>query len=129
MAEKSYRGEASVLRSIASRAAERPVGPAPEGILVRVPVGHVSCFGRLEITNKNTRNGDSPASHTPAHDVTATVASFRTWRGSQLVIAGGPTGLPLSSLSERAALSRNDAAFARRYDRASTTDSQSDSIC
>ena len=59
-----------------------------------------------------TKNGDSPASHTPAHDVTATVASFRTWRGSQLVIAGGPTGLPLSSLSERAALSRNDAPFA-----------------
>ncbi len=29
-------------------------------------------------------------SHTPAHDVTATVAPFRAWRGSQLIIAGGP---------------------------------------
>ncbi len=34
----------------------------------------------------------NPASHTPAHDVTATVAPFRAWRGSQLIIARGPTG-------------------------------------
>jgi len=31
------------------------------------------------------------ASHTPAHNVTATVAPFRAWRGLQIVIAGGPT--------------------------------------
>ena len=30
------------------------------------------------------------ASRTPAHDVTTTVAPFRAWRGSQLIIAGGP---------------------------------------
>ena len=33
----------------------------------------------------------SPASHTPAHVRTATVAPFRAWRSSQLLIAGGPT--------------------------------------
>jgi len=37
----------------------------------------------------------SPASHTPAHDVTATVAPFRAWRGSQLIIARGPTGVTI----------------------------------
>ena len=30
------------------------------------------------------------ASHIPAHDVTTTVAPFRAWRDSQLIIAGGP---------------------------------------
>ena len=34
----------------------------------------------------------TPISHTPAHNVTATVAPFRAWRGSQLIIARGPTG-------------------------------------
>ncbi len=29
-------------------------------------------------------------SHTPAHDVTTTVAPLRAWRGSRLIIAGGP---------------------------------------
>ncbi len=33
----------------------------------------------------------APASHTPAHNVTTTVAPFRAWRGSQLIIAGEPT--------------------------------------
>ena len=33
-----------------------------------------------------------PASHTPAHDFTATVAPFRAWRGLQLIIARGPAG-------------------------------------
>jgi hypothetical protein len=54
----------------------------------------------LDVSLKGV-NGDIPASHTPAHDVTATVASFRTWRSSQLAVAGGPTGLPLKPLSER----------------------------
>ena len=29
-------------------------------------------------------------SHTPAPNFTATVASFRTWRGSQRIVARGP---------------------------------------
>jgi len=30
-------------------------------------------------------------SHTPAHNCTATVASFRTWRGLQRIVARGPS--------------------------------------
>jgi len=30
------------------------------------------------------------ASHTPAHELTTTVAPFRAWRGLQLIIARGP---------------------------------------
>ncbi len=33
----------------------------------------------------------SPASHTTAHESAITVAPFRAWRGSQLIIARGPT--------------------------------------
>ena len=32
-----------------------------------------------------------PASHTPAHESAVTVAPFRAWRGSQPIIARGPT--------------------------------------
>ena len=31
-----------------------------------------------------------PASHTPAHESAAAVASFRTWLGSRPIIARGP---------------------------------------
>jgi len=31
-----------------------------------------------------------PASHTTAHEAAITVAPFRAWRGSQLIIARGP---------------------------------------
>jgi len=41
----------------------------------------------------------SPASHTPAHDVTATVAPFRAWRGSQLIIARGPAEVTIKNRS------------------------------
>ena len=37
----------------------------------------------------------SPASHTSAHDITTTVAPFRAWRGSQKIIARGPTGVTI----------------------------------
>ncbi len=35
----------------------------------------------------------TPTSHTPAHEIIATVAPFRAWRGSQLIIAEGPIGV------------------------------------
>ncbi len=38
--------------------------------------------------------GGVPASYTPAHEFTATVAPFRAWRGLQLFIAREPTGPP-----------------------------------
>jgi len=31
------------------------------------------------------------ASHTPAHESTAAAAPFRAWRGSQFIVARGPT--------------------------------------
>ncbi len=37
------------------------------------------------------------ASHTPAHESTATVAPFRAWRDSQSIIAGGPAEPPALS--------------------------------
>src|SRR6185312_9447313 len=40
------------------------------------------------------RKGGSPASHTPAPESFAAVASFRTWRSSRTIVAGGPTGPP-----------------------------------
>ncbi len=43
------------------------------------------------------RNGGGPASHTPAPESFATVASFRTWRGLRTIVAGGPTGPPWTS--------------------------------
>src|SRR5690554_3965051 len=51
---------------------------------------------------QNTRReiGGDPASHTPAHGVTATVAPFRAWRSSRLTIARGPTESPLQRQSE-----------------------------
>jgi len=36
-------------------------------------------------------------SHTPAHDVTTTVAPFRAWRGSQLIIARGPARVTIKN--------------------------------
>ncbi len=45
-------------------------------------------------------------SHTPAHDVTATVAPFRAWRGSQLIIAGGPER---TTIAERRIIERRTA--------------------
>jgi hypothetical protein len=36
------------------------------------------------------------ASHTPAHDVAATVAPFQAWRGSQLTIAEEPTEVSIT---------------------------------
>lgn len=38
--------------------------------------------------------GGGPASHTPAPESFATVASFRTWRSLRTIVAGGPTGPP-----------------------------------
>src|SRR5690606_36229957 len=38
---------------------------------------------------------------TPAHDVTATVAPFRAWPGSRLIIAGGPMGPAITRLAWR----------------------------
>src|SRR5690554_6406369 len=43
----------------------------------------------------------SPTSHTPAHDVTVTVAPFRAWPGSRLIIAGGPMGPAITRLAWR----------------------------
>src|SRR5699024_7230997 len=37
-------------------------------------------------------NGGGPASHTPAPESSTTVASFRTWRGLRIIVAGGETG-------------------------------------
>jgi len=41
--------------------------------------------------------GGGSASITSAPTATATVASFRTWRGSQLRVAGEPTSPPKSA--------------------------------
>src|SRR6185437_6318512 len=38
--------------------------------------------------------GGSPASGTPAHESTDTVASFRIWRGFRSIVAEAPTGPP-----------------------------------
>ena len=35
-------------------------------------------------------------SHTPAPDVTATVAPFRAWRSLQLIVAGEPTQVTIT---------------------------------
>ena len=45
------------------------------------------CQGKLEMT---------PISHTPAHESTTTVAPFRAWRGSQFIVARGPTGATIT---------------------------------
>ena len=37
------------------------------------------------------------ASHTPAHDVTATVAPFRAWRSLQLIVAEGPERVTITA--------------------------------
>jgi len=42
-----------------------------------------------------------PASHTSAHDITTTVAPFRAWRGSQSIIAKGPTGVTIKNFLTR----------------------------
>jgi len=39
--------------------------------------------------------GGNRTSLIPAHESAATVASFRTWRGLQRIVAGGPTRSPL----------------------------------
>jgi hypothetical protein len=41
---------------------------------------------------------ESLASHTPAHNNTATVAPFQAWRNLQIVIAEGPTKLSITTL-------------------------------
>lgn len=35
--------------------------------------------------------GGDYTSHIPAHESSTTVAPFRTWRGLQSIVAGGPT--------------------------------------
>ena len=45
-------------------------------------------FPKMEMT---------PTSHTPAHSVTATVAPFRAWRGSQLTVARRPMGATIEA--------------------------------
>ena len=42
-------------------------------------------------------NGDGLLSHTSAHDVLATVAPFRAWRGSRIAVARGPSRPPQQS--------------------------------
>jgi hypothetical protein len=42
---------------------------------------------------------ETSASDTPAHDVTATVAPFRAWRGSQFIIAKEPTEISITAIS------------------------------
>jgi hypothetical protein len=52
--------------------------------------------------NTGTRKGikvESLASHTPAHNSTATVAPFRAWRSLQIVIAKEPTKLSITALT------------------------------
>ncbi|SJM92162.1 hypothetical protein CRENPOLYSF2_2560021 [Crenothrix polyspora] len=39
--------------------------------------------------------GGNRTSHIPAHESPVTVAPFRTWRGSQGIVARGPIRLPL----------------------------------
>jgi len=39
--------------------------------------------------------GGNRISHIPAHESAATVASFRTWRGLQRIVARGPRRSPL----------------------------------
>jgi len=39
--------------------------------------------------------GGNRISHIPAHESAATVASFRTWRGLQRIVAREPRRLPL----------------------------------
>jgi len=41
--------------------------------------------------------GGSPASGSPAHESTDTVASFRIWRGFRSIVAEAPTGPPWTS--------------------------------
>ena len=41
---------------------------------------------------------ESLASHTPAHNSTATVAPFQAWRNLQIVIAKEPTKLSITAL-------------------------------
>ena len=43
------------------------------------------------------KNGGNPTSKTSAHHRSATVATFRSWRGSQSTIAKPPAGLPLQN--------------------------------
>src|SRR5690606_36677322 len=44
--------------------------------------------------NRGGNKGGNPASHTPAHDGTATAAPFRARPGSRRIVARGPTGSP-----------------------------------
>ena len=45
-------------------------------------------------------DGGNPPSHIPAHESAATVASFRTWRGLQPIIAREPERSPQALSSE-----------------------------
>lgn len=49
---------------------------------------------QLEWFNQSKGLGGNPNSHTPAHESSAAVASFRTWPSSQSIIAKGPKGSP-----------------------------------
>ena len=46
------------------------------------------------------QDGGNPPSHIPAHELVATVASFRTWRGLQPIIAREPERSPQALTSE-----------------------------
>ena len=48
--------------------------------------------GKLEMTS---------TSHTPAHESTTTVASFRTWRGSRCIVARGPAGATITTCDQQ----------------------------
>ena len=45
------------------------------------------------------KTGGNPTSKTPAHRISITVATFRSWRDSQTTIAKPPAGLPLQDQS------------------------------
>src|SRR5699024_12348424 len=48
--------------------------------------------GRRGCPSRRGGKGGGPASHTPAPESSTTVASFRTWRGLRIIVAGDETG-------------------------------------
>lgn len=75
----------------------------------------------------------SPTSHTPAHARTATVAPFRAWRSSQLLIAGGPARsaikMPTESSSAAGAFSLKARPFATRFSAKQTENTETYKEC
>lgn len=78
----------------------------------------------LEKNEAGIRRVAFRASHTTAPDVTAAAAPFRAWRGSQLVVARGPTRFAIEAFSGLTAvilglvLDREDrAAVKRKHDK------------